>query len=474
MKLHNSLTKTSEEFTPIEPGKTRLYSCGPTVYNNLHIGNLSAFIYADLLRRTLAVSGYDVTAVMNITDVDDKTIRDSKRDYPELAPREALAKLTAQYEEVFKNDIGRIGNDLSALTFIRATDTIAEMIKLTQILLDKGFAYPAEDGIYFSIKNYEEAGFTYGQLQPIDRTHEHARIANDEYDKDSVSDFALWKKTTAGEPSWPATFTHENQTIEMAGRPGWHIECSAMSEKLLGIPFDIHTGGIDLKFPHHENEIAQSAAASGNAILANYFVHNNHILIDGRKMSKSLGNVITLREIEEKGFDPLAFRLLVLSSHYSSESNFSWDILEAAQNRLRELRAWADLRHQPSANTMPDELDNLFKETRDGILAALQDNLNTPEALAVWGKLVSYMQTIPIPGVEGKFTDGTLAFLDDVFGLALSNRPDITNEQKQLIAARETARANKDWAESDRLRDALKDQDIIIRDTSNGPVWERA
>lgn len=473
MKLYNSLTHQVEEFTPLQPGRAGMYSCGPTVYNNLHIGNLSAFIYADLLRRTLTASGYEVTAVMNVTDIDDKTIRDSQLAHPDLDPRGALDALTRKYEDIFMQDIGRIGNDTNALTFIRATDTIAEMIALTQKLLDKEFAYPADDGIYFSISNYEAAGFTYGQLQQIDREHEHARITNDEYDKDSASDFALWKAAGEGEPSWTAAFQFQGKTFEMAGRPGWHIECSAMSEKLLGVPFDIHTGGIDLKFPHHENEIAQSCASTGGREFARYFVHNNHILVDGRKMSKSLGNFITLREVEERGVDPLAFRLLVLSSHYRNESNFSWEILEAAQNRLQEIRAWADLRHQPSADVMPTELDELFRDTREGILTALQDDLNTPEALAIWGKLISYMQNIPIPGVDGKYTDGTLAFLDSVFGLELSNRPDISDEQKQLIKQREEARANQDWAKSDELRNLLRVQGIEVRDTPHGTIWSR-
>lgn len=473
MKLYNSLTKSMEDFSPIENNKAKMYSCGPTVYNNLHIGNLSAFIYADLLKRTLAVSGYDVTAVMNITDVDDKTIRDSKRDYPELDPMAALLRLTQKYEKVFKDDIERIGNDISSLVFIRATETIQEMIALTQELINKGLAYATEDGVYFSIKAYEDAGFKYGKLQQIDQAHDKARISNDEYDKANASDFALWKKATEAEPSWPAVFVEKEKSIDMPGRPGWHIECSAMSEKLLSIPFDIHTGGIDLKFPHHENEIAQSCGSTGLNTFANFFVHNNHVLIDGKKMSKSLGNFFTLRDIEEKGFEPLAFRLLVLSSHYRNESNFTWEILEASQNRLKELRAWADLRHQPSTDTMPPELDELFKTTKEKVLAALQDDLNTPQALAELGKLVSYMSDIPIPGVEGKYTDGTLPLLDDLLGLNLDGRPDITAEQKQLIQDREAAREAKDWQKSDELRDKLKSQNLEIKDTPYGPRWSR-
>lgn len=474
MQLYNSLTKTIEPFSPIDPGKVRMYSCGPTVYNNLHIGNLSAFIYADLLRCTLVASGYQVTAIMNITDVDDKTIRDSKRDYPELDPMEALQKLTRKYEEVFKADVARIGNDLDAVTFIRATETIQAMIELTQKLIDNGIAYMAEDGVYFSIKQYEGAGYSYGKLQQIDRSHEHARIANDEYDKDSASDFALWKAAETGEPSWPATFTHNGGTIDLPGRPGWHIECSAMSDKLLGMPFDIHTGGIDLKFPHHENEIAQSCGASGQQVFARYFVHNNHILIEGRKMSKSLGNVITLREIEEKGYDPLAFRLLVLSSHYRSESNFSWEILEAAQNRLRHWQSVADLQWQSvvEAGTLGDDF---FSKNTALLLSYIQDDLNTPGALALLDEIFSHIEVYGHGLHDTHLQEFTkfLGLIQTLLGLNL-DKPDISDDQKQLIRERNRARANKDWAISDKLRDKLKEQGIEVRDTPHGAIWSRA
>ncbi len=475
MKLYNSLTKKVEPFTPIEQeqGSVRMYSCGPTVYNNLHIGNLSAFIYADLLRRTLTASNYDVTAVMNITDVDDKTIRDSRRDYPDLDPMEALQKLTRKYEAVFKTDIERIGNDVSALTFIRATETIDEMITLTQRLLDRGIAYAAEDGIYFSIKKYESAGYTYGQLQQIDRGHEQARISSDEYDKDSASDFALWKAAEPGEPNWPAMFNVDGQSSHMAGRPGWHIECSAMSDKLLGVPFDIHTGGIDLKFPHHENEIAQSCGATGESSFANYFVHNNHILIEGRKMSKSLGNVITLREIEEKGFDPLAFRLLVLSSHYRNESNFSWDILEAAQNRLKNWQAAADLQWQGDIHAASLG-DDFFTEKSAQLFSHLQSDLNTPGAVALLDETFQHIEVYG-QGVHDLHLQEFSGFINTVaalLGIDL-NRPDITDEQKRLIKQRESARESKDWAQSDAIRDRLKEQGIEVRDTPRGTIWSR-
>lgn len=455
MKIYNSLTKQLEEIETMQPGKVGLYSCGPTVYNNLHIGNLAAFIYADLLRRTLAQK-MTVNAVMNITDVDDKTIRDSKRDYPDLNPKQALTKLTQKYEKIFLEDTVRIGNDTSVLQFIRATDSIEEMISLTQKLLDNNIAYIAEDGVYFSIKEYEKAGYTYGVLQTIDRSHEHARIANDEYDKDHVSDFALWKQAEDGEPSWDATFTHGSKQTTIPGRPGWHIECSAMSQKLLGIPFDIHTGGIDLKFPHHENEIAQACGALNTTSLANYFVHNNHILIDGKKMSKSLGNFFTLRDIEDKGFDPIAFRLLVLSSHYRSESNFSWDILQAAQNRLAHWRYVADLVWQ-----LPESTESI------DLLNYLEQDLDTPQALS---KVDQGFDAVIKSGTSP--SKSTLQNIHELLGIKLL-RNDISNDQKKLISDRQKARENHDWQKSDQLRDTLQSQGIGINDTEYGQLWYR-
>lgn len=459
MRLYNSLSKKIENFTPLQEGHATLYSCGPTVYSNLHIGNLSAFIYADLLRRTLQLYGFEVQHVMNITDVDDKTIRDSKIAYPDDEPGQALKKLTDKYADVFMQDMQKTGNDTHAMTFISAVDSIPEMIILTQTLIDNAIAYIAEDGVYFSVSAYIAKGYTYGQLQSIDVSKSQARVANDEYDKDSASDFALWKKANEGEPSWEAKFISDGEVYTLNGRPGWHIECSAMSEKILGVPFDIHTGGIDLKFPHHENEIAQSCGA-GHEEFSRYFVHNNHLLVDGRKMSKSLGNVYTLRDVEEKGFSPLAFRLAVLEGHYQTESNFSWEILEAAANRLHNWQAAADLRWQIDI-AKPDE-----KVIHD-LHSALGDNLNTPEALAL------------IDGYFDKITQDTVAPGDDVIDFIVSGLgldilgDDITEEQKDILSRRKIAREQKDWETSDRLREELQSTGITVRDSLTGQLWER-
>jgi cysteinyl-tRNA synthetase len=470
MKLYNTLSKKIEDIAPLDSKTYRVYSCGPTVYDHAHIGNLSAYIFADTLRRAIGLE-HGVRHVMNYTDVDDKTIRRSHERFPDKDPLEALRELTDQYIKVFGDDMRKVGNDTSAITFVRATETIVAMKQLIVDLHAQGFAYIADDGVYFSIEAYRKSGKTYGQLLELTTQNtSEARIQNDEYDKESVHDFALWKKQKDGEPAW--SFTLDG--TDLTGRPGWHIECSVMSRRELDQPFDIHTGGVDLIFPHHENEIAQSTALEENPVMAKVFAHNEHILVDGKKMAKSAGNFYTLQDIIDKGYDPLAFRLLVLQGQYRSQTHFSWDNLEAAQNRLNDIRAWADLRYQPGTDVFPDELDLLFKSTREDVASALQNDLNTPLALAALGKLMDYMSNIPVPGVEGKYTDGTLQFLDDTLGLDIAHRSDITDMQKQLIHDRETARQAKDWARSDELRDQLKDQDIGLRDTSyQGAIWFR-
>lgn len=470
MKLYNTLHRKIENFAPLDPREIRIYSCGPTVYNHAHIGNLSAYIFADSLRRVLSLDGQKVKQVMNYTDVDDKTIRRSREQFPDAEPAQGLRQLTDKYIEIFLDDMRKIGNDVDAMTFVRATDSLDDMRALITKLHEGGFAYLADDGVYFSIEAYRRSGKKYGQLLELSASNtSEARIQNDEYDKESVHDFALWKKQKPGEPAWE--FTLDGR--DMAGRPGWHIECSAMSRAGLGQPFDIHTGGVDLIFPHHENEIAQSTAGEENPVMAQIFAHNDHILVDGKKMAKSANNFFTLEDVIAKGYDPLAFRLMILQAHYRSQVNFTWESLEAAQNRLNDLRAWADFRWQPSAEQMTDELDQLFKKTREEIRGAMENDLNTPVALASLGTLVSYMSNIPIPTAEGKYTDGTLAFLDQVFGLGLSNRPDITDEQKVLLEQREQARQAKDWAKSDQLRAELEQQKLGVRDTAHGQVWFR-
>lgn len=468
MKLYNTLTRRVEEFTPASPDQVTIYSCGPTVYDHIHIGNLSAFIAADTLRRTLHASSYDVRHIMNFTDVDDKTIRRSREQYPDMSAEEALSRLTQKYETIFLGDMGAIGNDVGALTFVRATDSIPQMQDLIRQLYAAGFAYLADDGVYFSIEKYRQSGKTYGQLAELTAANtSEARINNDEYDKASVHDFALWKLQKAGEPAWEFDLDGH----QLLGRPGWHIECSAMSSQALGQPFDIHTGGVDLIFPHHENEIAQSTAGRDDATYARYFVHNEHLLVDGKKMSKSLQNFYTLRDIQEHGYEPLAFRLMMLQAHYRSQTNFTWENLQAAQNRLKNYQAMADHRWQPqSSGTIDTEA---FKTAQSAMLGALQNDLHTAEALAVLSGLETAIDIGGItPGSQGVYEE-FLTWLDGVLGLQLAARQDITDENKQLLALRQAARDQQDWTQADKLRDQLATRQLGVRDTPHGQVWYR-
>lgn len=471
MKFYNTLTKAVEEFRPLQPNHIRIYSCGPTVYDHLHIGNLRAFVVADLLRRCVQSSlptGAKLTHVMNITDVDDKTISRSQQDYPGLEPSDALTKLTGKFTAIFLNDMKRIGNDLTGLTLTQATEpeNITAMQALIKRLYDKKFAYIAEDGVYFSIANYQAAGKKYGQLTPVtaDSTSS-ARINNDEYDKESAHDFALWKLQKSGEPAWP--FELDGQAL--AGRPGWHVECSAMSKRLLDQPFDIHTGGVDLKFPHHENEIAQSTAAVDNPIYARFFLHNEHMLIDAQKMSKSLGNIYTLDTLIGRGHDPLALRVLLLQAHYRSQINFTWDSLSSAQNFLYRLRAWADLRFQPSVQTAGDAKP-IYRATVAKIKESIAEDLNSAGALSQLSDLVSAAEEA---GADIEALEETLEVVDSLLGLNLLTSEDISADQKALIAQRQAARDNQDWSTADKLRQTLIEQGLEINDTARGPIWSR-
>jgi len=472
MKLYNTRTRKVEELKPLENNKVRIYSCGPTVYDHAHIGNLSAYIFADTLRRAVKLAGYNVEHAMNYTDVDDKTIRRSHEKYPDDDPKAALKKLTDEYIRLFLDDMRKIGNEVDALKFMRATnpDVIKGMQDLIAKLHDGGFAYVADDGVYFSIDAYRKSGKTYGQLLELtlENTSEE-RIDNDEYDKESVHDFALWKKQKNGEPAWE--FELDGQ--DLTGRPGWHIECSVMSRLALGQPFDIHTGGVDLIFPHHENEIAQSTACETNPVMANFFAHNEHILVDGKKMAKSANNFYTLQDIIDRGYDPLAFRLLVLQAHYRSQVHFSWENLEAAQNRLSKLRNWAALMHQSvesnSEHVSVISLGNMGVEIR----RALSNDIDTPRAMAVIAEDLPNVSEDEHGGFSSQQIRESAEFIDEVFGLDLSEVPDISPSQKVLIDERKKAREAKDWTKSDELRDKLSEQGIGLRDTPRGATWYR-
>lgn len=468
MKLFNTLTRKVQDFKPINTNKVAMYSCGPTVYDHIHIGNLSSFIYSDTLRRVLQANQYSVTHVMNFTDVDDKTIRRSQEQFPDLSAEEALQQLTDKYSQLFLADMTSIGNNVSSFDFVKATDNINEMQALIRRLHKQGFAYIADDGVYFSITAYKKSGKKYGQLLDLKASSTSAaRINNDEYDKESVHDFALWKAQKDKEPAWEFELDGHN----ILGRPGWHIECSAMSVKRLGQPFDIHTGGVDLIFPHHENEIAQSTAGQQNE-LANYFVHNEHLLVDGKKMSKSLNNFYTLDDVKEHGFEPLAFRLLTLQSHYRSQSNFTWENLAAAQNRLKSFINFAELKHNlVEAPKLEDDCFNI-----DEAGAYLADDLNTPMALTLIQATADelYARAVQLGGLptdNQKDFETLLKQLDDLFSLNLSAVTSINKADKILIKEREAARQDKDWVKSDEVRKRLEAQGIGIRDTAQGPIW---
>lgn len=472
MKLYNTLTKQIEDIKPLESETIRMYSCGPTVYDHAHIGNLSSFIAADTLKRTLKSAGFKVKHVMNFTDVDDKTIKRSREKYPDLEPKEALHKLTREYEEIFRKDMIAVGNDIDDIEFVRATDMIPAMQVLISTLYDQGFAYIADDGVYFSIDAYKKSGKTYGQLLKIDSSNtSKERISNDEYDKDSIHDFALWKVARPGEPVWE----FELDDHKLDGRPGWHIECSVMSASRLGQPFDIHTGGIDLIFPHHENEIAQSTAARDDPIYAKVFSHSEHLLVDGKKMSKSLSNFYTLKDIVDKGFDPLAFRLMVLQSHYRSQSNFTWENLQAAQNRLANWQARADLRFQGvvyDENRHPLQAGEL-RVHEASVNEKMQNDLNTPEALIGVYDGLEQAELRNVDNNTLESYDKYIQFIKATLGIDLLTSKDISSEQKQLIVDREIARKSQDWAKSDEIRDQLKVQGIEVKDTQHGPIWSR-
>ncbi len=459
MKLHNTLTRSVNTFTPATDAVS-MYSCGPTVYDNIHIGNLSAFIAADTLRRVLLLNN-KVHHVMNFTDIDDKTIKRSKSEFPDLEPMAALNALTVKYSNIFMDDMKAIGNDVDAVSFIRATDSIEGMKQLITELHKQGFAYITDDGVYFSIEKYRASGKKYGQLTEITiASTSEARIQNDEYDKESAHDFALWKIQKPGEPAWEFSLDEQDLT----GRPGWHIECSVMSSEQLGQPFDIHTGGIDLVFPHHENEIAQSTAMGTD--YARFFVHNEHLLVEGKKMSKSLNNFYTLRDIQEKGYSPLVFRLLVLQSHYRSQTNFSWDNFSATFSRLFNYRMAVDFSKQAAFNpVLGFNTVDFFKKASDEFKAALEDDLNTPQALVVLSKVMNSVKTYNAIFTNQAALDEFNLFIqlvDATMGLNLSNRPTIDPALQEIIDERTAVKEAGDWNKADELRAKLSDDHSIM------------
>ena len=464
MQLYNSLSKKIEIFSPLENNKVRMYTCGPTVYDHAHIGNLSSYIYADTLKRILIANNYDVVHVMNITDVDDKTINKSKDLYSNLEPMVALQKLTTKYEELFKKDMELVGNEIKNIDFIRATDSIVNMQVLISQLYENNFAYVADDGIYFSIESYRKSNKKYGQLINLNNDNfAKSRIINDEYDKNSAHDFALWKVAKNNEPFWDFNINNKN----VKGRPGWHIECSAMSTSKLGKPFDIHTGGIDLMFPHHENEIAQSTACDKESLYAKFFVHNEHLLVNGNKMSKSLNNFLKIEDILSKGYDPLDFRLFILQSHYRKQSNFIIENLNASKNLHNKLKQWSELRYQ---NLSSKQLESSYIQMEKAVINGMSNDMNSSESFLAINNFIDYSDSV---GYDSKTIAKTAELIDTIFGLRLLDIKDISNETKNKISLREESRRAKNWQKSDEIRNTLSNDGISIKDTPQGQVWFR-
>ena len=468
MKLYNTLSKQKEEFTPLEEGKVKMYVCGPTVYNFIHIGNARPMIVFDTVRRYFEYKGYDVNYVSNFTDVDDKIIK--------KANEEGVSS-----DEISKRYIAECKKDMDGMNIEPATknplatEEISGMIEMIQTLIDKGYAYEKNGTVYYSTRKFKDYGkLSHKNLDDL-RSGERSLLVSGEDEKEDPLDFVLWKPKKEGEPFWKAPWSE--------GRPGWHIECSEMSKKYLGEQIDIHAGGEDLVFPHHENEIAQSEAANGKEF-AKYWMHNAFLNIDNRKMSKSLGNFRTVREISEQ-YDLQVLRFFMLSAHYRSPLNFSADLMEASKNGLERIVNAADnlkfLMKNAADEKMTEEENKLFIQT-DAFVAdferAMEDDFNTADAIAAVFDLVKFANsnTDSESSAEylGKLFD-LLVKLTDVLGLLVDKKEDILDEDiEKLIEERQAARKAKDFARADAIRDDLLEKGIVLKDTREGVQWKRA
>ncbi len=462
MKVFNTMTRRKEEFVPVDEKQVRIYACGPTVYNYIHIGNARPLCVFDVLRRYMQYRGYNVKFVQNFTDVDDKIIN--------RANEEGLT-----FEEVSEKYIKEFWTDAHGLNFKdadvhpKATENIEEIIEIIKTLEEKGYAYAVDGDVYFRTLKFNG----YGKLshQPIEDLQSGARIAVGEKKEDPL-DFALWKGAKEGEPYWDSPWGK--------GRPGWHIECSAMNRKYLGNTIDIHCGGQDLIFPHHENEIAQSEAANGEPF-AKYWMHNGYINVDNVKMSKSLGNFKTVREIADAyGYEVI--RYFLISSHYRSPINYSLEIIEQCKSALERLytcRESLDFAIKNAKDTDTDgELIKLIDSRKEQFITAMDDDLNTADGLSAIFELVKDINTKILDKVVSKeVCEHAAEIFDELCGVLgiLYNRKsnDLDSEIEELIKQRQEARANKDWATADRIRDELKEKGIILKDTPQGVTWTK-
>ncbi|MCX6571563.1 MAG: cysteine--tRNA ligase [Candidatus Aminicenantes bacterium] len=484
IRFHNTLSGKVEAFEPIEPGSVRLYTCGPTVYDFPHIGNWRAYIFEDLLKRFLLFSGYKVTHVMNLTDVDDKTIRGAG------AKGVSLEEYTRPFIEAFKKDLETL-NILPADHYPRATGHIQEMVDIIKVLLEKGFAYRKDGSIYFAIAKFP----AYGRLSKVnlEDLRPGSRGDADEYEKESVHDFALWKAPKEGEPSWDEGIG--------PGRPGWHIECSAMSSKYLGRTFDIHCGGVDNIFPHHENEIAQSEAANGVKFV-NFWLHCHHLVVDGEKMAKSKGNFYTLEDILAKGYDPREVRFLLLSTHYRKMLNFTFEALDqarAGRSRIRDFLV--DLRGVKREGPPSPEVNGLIEAARSGFITGLGDDLNISESLAALFSLIEKANSLMAKSrISQADALSLISFVTEIDKKILMIEPtsvilrvdsakiqgtaenvqikvDVSSELdsaiQEKIDERQKARAEKNFKRADEIRKELLSQGILLEDTKDDVRWKK-
>ncbi len=461
MKLYNSLTCQKEEFVPIEPGKVKMYSCGPTVYNFFHIGNARPFIIFDTLRRYFEYRGYEVSFVQNFTDIDDKMIKRANEEG--ITVKELADKFIAEYFI----DAKGLGIE-EATVHPKATENIDAIIDLIKTLEDKGYAYNVDGDVYFSVKKFNE----YGKLshQPLENLEAGARIDVEDKKKDPM-DFAVWKAQKPGEPAWESPWG--------MGRPGWHIECSAMANKYLGKTIDIHSGGKDLIFPHHENEIAQSECANC-APFANYWLHNGYINVDNQKMSKSLGNFFTVRDVV-KEFDYVVIRFFMLSAHYRNPINFSHDLLNQAKSGLERINNCIDNLKFLSSGAKDCESDEkIIKDLealKESFIKAMDDDINTADAVSAIFDIVKYANTNLNEETSKKDLDSAVNLIEElmnVLGINSGAKSDfLDSDIEALIEERNNARKNKDFKRADEIRDMLKDAGIALEDTRGGVKWKR-
>ncbi|HJB29013.1 MAG TPA: cysteine--tRNA ligase [Candidatus Blautia faecavium] len=467
MKIFNTLSRRKEEFVPLEDGKVRMYVCGPTVYNLIHIGNARPMIVFDTVRRYMEYKGYEVNYVSNFTDVDDKIIKKA------IEEGVSAQEISERYIDECKKDMEGM-NILPATTHPKATEEIQGMIDMIQTLIDKGYAYAAEDGtVYFRVKNFKEYGkLSHKNLDDLQSGFRALKVSGEEQKEDEL-DFVLWKPKKEGEPYWESPWCE--------GRPGWHIECSVMSKKYLGEQIDIHAGGEDLIFPHHENEIAQSECCNGK-IFAKYWMHNAFLNIDNKKMSKSLGNFRTVREISQQ-YDLQVLRFFMLSAHYRSPLNFSADLMEASKNALERIRECAGrLQDKKQANQEPlsQEEKELLEKAGAYVTKfeeAMDDDFNTADAIAAVFELVKFSNTNVKEDSSGAFADGLLEILKklcDVLGIITEKKEEMLDKEiEDLIEERQEARKAKNFARADEIRDELLKKGILLKDTREGVKWQR-